>query len=285
MSIPAEHLREGQVLYLKGRVSYARIAAQINGAELERRVAQAKARGQLYPTSKPHTTISVIDPVVIPADPNNPTIEERYLEEKIFTLKSGDNAGKRAFSVDNTTRTLPQVFAPNANGVHEQVQLTGDLDTDLDVVLVIRVFKSSYEKRGLSLDKVIVNEPLRYYQSADSIDTAMLARLGITIEGPVTRVNAVDAPESAIVQRDEPEEVSLPQPQAEAAPVPQAPTVSQADDEVARLERQIAEAKAKQVAKQAAKQAPAPAAAGQSAFDAEPASPWEAGNPGIGFGG
>ena len=223
MSIPAERLREGEVLYLKGRVSYSRIAAQITGAELERRVAQAKARGQLYPTSKPHTTISVIDPVVIPADSNNPTIEERYLAEKIFTLKSGDNAGKQAFSVDNTTRTLPQVFAPNANGVHEQVQLTGDLDTDLDVVLVIRVFKSSYEKRGLSLDKVIVNEPLRYYQSADSIDTAMLAR----------------------------------------------------------LERQIAEAKAKQ----AAKQAPAPAAAGQSAFDAEPASPWEAGNPGIGFGG
>ena len=290
MSIAAERLRENETLYMKGNLAYSRLSAQIKGAELERRVAQAKARGQRYPTAKPHTTISIINPVVLPADPNNPTLEEQYLAEKIFTLKSGDNAGKKSFSVDNISNSLPQVFAPNAEGKHEQVMLTGDLDSGLEVILAIRTFKSpQYEKRGLSLDKVFVQEPLRYYQSAGGIDTAALAALGITIEGPVTRVSTADAPEVVNTQPDPDQEpvAELPRPQAEPAPVAQQPAQAQAsDDGLDELERQLAELRQKKAAEAAQAQIPAPAPQGQSAFDQGTVSPWEAGSgePGIGFG-
>lgn len=296
MSIPAERLREDQTILVRGKISYSRLAAQITGEELARSIENARKRGSLYPTTKPHTTISLIDAVVTPLDPNNPTTEEQYVGEKIYTVKNGDNAGKRGFSHDDTSPTLPQVFEPTPEGKHHQVVLDNDLDSGLDVTLVLRTFKpANYEKRGLGLQQVILHEPIRYYQAGGGADPAALSALGITIEGPVTRVSAADAAAVANKQADPRAEESTavptvvgedglampgavgeaPAPQqqqaqaapaAQDAPMAQLPTTTPAAPQggdaarIAELEAQLAAARG---------QSPQ----GGSAFDGE--SPWE----------
>lgn len=307
MSIPAERLREGQNILVRGKISFSRLAAHINGAELERSIANAIKRGSLYPTKKPHTTISLIDAHVVPLDANNPTIEEQFVAEKIYVTKTGDNAGKRGFSIDDTSPNLPQVFAPSGHGTHKQIVLEGDLDSGLDVVLVLRTFKSGdYAKRGLGLSQVFLQEDLRYYQSS-GIDKNALAALGITVEGPIRRIAASEgvhvenqqetdevAMPSLVVQPEQapqagpaqsyagdPSGFSMPTPQAAPAP---APVQDDQAAKLAALHAQLAALKAGQQAQAPVAPAAEPTPQGGSPFDAGD-SPWGQAQPGIGFGG
>jgi hypothetical protein len=193
--IPAERLREGQQIIVRGRVSFSRIAQVIDGPALQRSIEQARARGSLYPTTVPHTTINLVDAQVIPADPANATPEEQFVQEKIFPVKSGDNAGKQGFSIDNKSTFLPTVLEldPENPGTYRQLILERDLASGMDVTLVLQVFKpKGYEKRGLGLQQVVLNEPVRYYASA-GLDTSALAARGIVVNGPIKSVSAADA--------------------------------------------------------------------------------------------
>lgn len=285
--IPAERLKEGTTVLVRGRVTFSRLTRHIEGAELARRVAEAKAAGALYPTSRPHTTISLVDPQVIQLG-DQPTLEEQFAAQKIYTLKKGENAGRRGFSIDSTSTNLPLVFAPNAEGKHEQLVLENDLASGMDVTLVINVFKpQDYEKRGLGLNQVVLNEPVRYYQGAGVTNDA-LAALGITITGPVNRVPAPSAGDTASEIPTVADESGLPMPgltpsapvqtQAPVAPAqpqaPAAPVQPQAMDNaahIAALQAQLAQAQA------------AAAQPGGSAFDAG-ASAFGGENAGIRFG-
>lgn len=307
-TIPAERLREDQTVIVRGHISYSRLAKLIDGAELVRSIESARKRGSLYPTDKPHTTISLVDARVVPLTPGSPTLEEQYTAEKLYQVKSGDNAGKTGFSIDDKSPNLPPVFEPHDDGKggteHRQVILEQDLDSGLDVTLVLRTFQSGgYAKKGLGIQQVILNEPLRYYNSA-SINTAALSALGITIAGPVQRVSGAEAA-SRVPDAPVQDEGSLPegtqvvdglalpgpvasapapavfqQPVAQAAPVAEDPAA-----EITRLKAQIAagappvetpeQELARLRAQVAGQQAATPA--GQSPFDVDP-------GPGIGFG-
>lgn len=196
MTIPAERLREGQQILVRGKVSFSRIASLIDGPALKKRIEQERARGSLYPTLVPHTTISLVDVQVLPLNPQAPTAEEQFVHEKIYEIKKGDNAGKRGFGIDNKSTFLPTVLEqdPDNQGAYRQLVLEHDLAADMDVTLVIEVFKpKGYEKRGLGLQQVVLNEPVRYYASA-GLDTSALAARGIVVNGPIRSVSAAEAP-------------------------------------------------------------------------------------------
>lgn len=196
MPVPAERLREGQQILVRGKTSFSRIASVIDGPALERRVAQELKRGSLYPTKVPHTTISIIDAQVLPLDPTAPTQEETFVFEKTFELKTGENAGRRGFNVDNKSTTLPTVLEmdPDVAGSYRQLVLERDLASGLDVTLVLEVYKpKGYEKRGLALRQVVLHEPVRYYASS-GVDTSALAARGIVVNGPIRTVSASESP-------------------------------------------------------------------------------------------
>lgn len=195
MSIPAERLREGQQILVRGHVAFSRIASLIEGAALQRRIEQERARGSMYPTTQPHTTISLVDAQVLPLDAANPTLEEQFVNEKIYEIKKGENQGKRGFGIDNKSTFLPTVLEqdPDNAGVYRQLVLERDLAGGLDVTLVIQTFKpNGYEKRGLGLQQVVLNEPVRYY--ASGVDTSALAARGIVVNGPIRSVSGAEAP-------------------------------------------------------------------------------------------
>lgn len=287
-NIIAEHLREDQTIFVRGKLSYSRLTALIDGEDLARSIEQARARGSRYPTTKPHTTVSLVDATVNPVDPSNPTLEERYVMEKLYQVKNGDNAGKTGYSIDDKSPNLPPVFEKQDSGTYKQVKIEQDLDSGLDVTLVLGTYKQDgYDKRGIGINQVLVNEKIRYFQSAGT-DTAALAAAGYVIEGPIERVAAKPATPQGTVVNDE--GLALPgpvqqAPQQAAQPVQQAPAQQPAaqptaqpvsevdkDAEIAKLREQLA-----------ARQASG-GPQGSSAFD-QAASPWgDGGQPGIGFG-
>lgn len=105
---------------------------------------------------------------------------------------------------------------------------------------MLRTFKpKEHVKRGIGLAQVILNEDLRYYQAAGGADENALAALGVTIEGPVTRVSVSDAPQVANTQVDPSaaeaaiptQEDGLPGLPGQAPQQEQEPTVAQPTDE------------------------------------------------------
>lgn len=202
MSISAENLREGQQILVRGKVAFSRLTALITGDELAKSIDRARKRGSKYPTLKPHTTISLLDPMVLFADSNAPTPEEQYVSERFYVGKSGANAGRRAYSIDSTSPFLPTVLEqdPSAPGAYRQLVLERDLDTDMDVTLVLQMFKpKDSEKRAIGLQQVILNEAVRYYNGGGGTDA--LAARGIVVNGPISAVSAApaDAPAAAPV--------------------------------------------------------------------------------------
>ncbi|ROR76023.1 hypothetical protein SAMN06295974_3831 [Plantibacter flavus] len=194
MGIPAERLREGQQVLVRGNISFSRLASLVEGEALARSIEQAKSRGSLYPTKVPHTTINIVNARVVPGDPTNPTLEEQFVNEKIFPVKKGENAGKPGFGLDSKSTYLPTILEPDPEheGQYRQVVLERDLASGLDVTIVINIFKNGdFEKRGLGLQQVVLHEELRYF--ASGVSAAQLAARGIVVHGDVKPVTGVAA--------------------------------------------------------------------------------------------
>lgn len=283
MAIAAERLRENQTILVTGKVTFSHITRQRTGDNLRRHVEAQRNRGQLYPTNVPHTNITLTDAQVLYADQNAPSDEEKFVAEKqVYTSKTGQNAGKTGYGIDDKSNFLPPVFVKGEDGNYSQITPEGELDAGLDVTLVLRTFKpKEYEKRGVGLQQILVNEPIRYY--SNQANAQALAAHGITISGPVNAVPADQGvaetvPENTAVNEDG---HALPTPgsaapapaqevspaAAPAADAPAAPTAPQKSQKEIELERELAAIKAANTQQSSGEAAP-----GESAFDA--GSPW-----------
>lgn len=281
MTISAAQLREGQQILVKGKTSFSRLASLVEGQALQKSIEQSKARGSLYPTTVPHTTINLVDVEVLAANPAAPTPEEQFVHEKTYTVKQGDNAGKVGYSIDNKSTYLPTILEqdPENPGQYRQLVLERDLAGGLEVILVLQVFKSGDNaNRGIGLQQVVLQEPVKYYSSG--MDTSALAARGIVVNGPIKTVSASDAAATAFAGEAErtgfdpsttqvsasgfagpvpgmqgtvpapapvspfPVSTPAPAPVQQFAPAPAAAPAQSAADTIAALEQQIAQQKA-----------------------------------------
>lgn len=254
---PAERLMEGTVIKVSGLLSFSRLTSVYEGEELTRRISDERLRGSRYPVDVPHTTAALIDPVVEPAGPTM-NAEEVFVEESIFSLARGDNAGHKSFRADNRGRTLPTIMELQDDGSYVQVQPSGELARGLKVTLVLKVYKpKNYEKRGIGIEAVLVNEKVRVFGRGSVADT--LASLGVTVTGDLQHPVSVAAPPMSFEEvQAAAEQLPLPMPgvfdaeavapEAPAEPAPAAPVaptpVESADDHIARLTAELAAAKA-----------------------------------------
>ena len=207
MTISAASLREGQQILVTGKISFSRLAALVEGPALVKSIEQSRARGAIYPTLVPHTTINLVDAEVVVANPASATPEEQYTHEKIYVSKTGDNAGKNVFSIDNKSAYLPTVLEqdPTVPGSYRQLVLERDLASGLSVTLVLEVFKAGDNaNRGLGLQQVVLNEAVRYFASG-GVDTSALAARGIVINGAIRSVSGADSAAAAAAFANEAE--------------------------------------------------------------------------------
>lgn len=159
-TINNNQLRPDQTIWVRGKLTYSRVTKQIAGAELEADI-KRKQQNNRIPIDKPYTTATICDAQVLYQNPNAPTIEEKFIEERLYT--STKNPGYNYTAVNKGNR-LPYIGNLEGNRFI-QIAPEGELDNGLDVTLIIRVFKGS-PQNGTTLDGIILNEPVRYYSSS-----------------------------------------------------------------------------------------------------------------------
>ena len=189
-TISTQSLTPGELFCVRGKLTYGRLAKQVDGEELEKDKQRRAARG-MRPIERPYTSATITDAYVPLKDKNNPTLEERYAQESLYTSHANSSHGFN-YSAVNRGNRLPWVGVrdPQNPMEIEQLMLPNELASGLDVTLVMRVFQGKPNK-GVTLDGVILNEPPRYFASADP--TASLSALGITFVPAVTEAPAAEA--------------------------------------------------------------------------------------------
>ena len=160
---------------IRGQVGYSRISRQTTDQERE----TANKRRQ-HPIDKNYTSITLFNAQVLARDSNNLSIEEQYAIESLYRSSSENYPGNN-FTGINKSKYLPRVAVidPNTPNTYNEITPAGELATGLDVTVVMRVFKGQGGNNGVSLDRVLVNEPIRYYNGVSPVDKA-LSGLGIT---------------------------------------------------------------------------------------------------------
>lgn len=206
-------LQPGTVFMVRGKLVYSRLISQIEGEELQKDITKRQQMGWI-PITKPYTTATISQAQVIYKNPNHKLPEEIYAEESLFTSSAQRAQGGFSFTGLNKGYKLPYlgVLRPGATAVVDQVIPEGELANALDVTLVMRVFQGK-PNRGVTLDGVIANEPIRYYNS-DEPGTG-LSDMGITFHKAETERK----PEETPVVTPKPAKTVNPNPYTSSTPI------------------------------------------------------------------
>lgn len=176
---------------VKGILSFSRLTSKVEGEELVKDQQRRQSNG-LRPIEKPYTSVTVHNAQIVQMNPNMKTPAEIYGEESFYQSKNNNNNGY-SFSAINKGNGLPWIGVSNDGGkTVNQIIPDGELANELQVIVVMRIFKSSLNN-GQSVDGIILLEPPKYYTNA----TNNLAQYGITfnpIERPVETVGEIPTP-------------------------------------------------------------------------------------------
>lgn len=225
-SVSATELTEGTTVFIRGKLAFARLTRLIDGDELAA-ADQRRVQNGMSPVGRPHTTATITEAEVLFADPANPTTEEQFVSERRYTSKKNPDSGAN-YSIDSKGNNLPIIAipSPKGDGTFDQDTSGRELAQGLDVTLVLRVYKpKSFNNRGLALDQVVVNEPVRYYGASGATSDELAAR-GIVFNTPPKPVAASQASpvgEAPGIEEAEQEDYNLPGPETVAAAPAAAP--------------------------------------------------------------
>lgn len=223
-TVSANQLADNTTFLIRGRVIYSRIRSQVAGEELARQNQRAMQQGR-QPRNRPYTTLSICQAEVVRANPNAPMMnpEEIFATESLYTSTTQPNNGL-CYSANNTGNYLPRLCVQEGNMVTELSadEIHGELDNGLLVTMVMRVYNSGKPNKGITLDTIIVNEPIRFYQGGAA---ANLEKYGLTVNLQPNRQQAAapaqTAPTMGGPQPAYPAQAPMQQPmQAPQAPAP-----------------------------------------------------------------
>lgn len=211
-TIQSSRLNPNATYLVRGKVGYSKVASQTTDKEREE-----ANKHRVHPVDKNYTSMTIYNAQILCKNPQAPTIEEQYASESLYKSSSPKYPGNN-FSAMNKTRNLPSigVISPTPENPNNYVEIIPEheLAPGLDVTLVMRVYKGQGSNNGVSLDRVLVNEPIQYYGGNSEVDKT-LSDFGITFQAmaPEAKSNAaanavvnnaapVDAAQAAPTQND-----------------------------------------------------------------------------------
>lgn len=178
-TIHSSRLTPNTTYLVRGKVGFSRITRHTTDEER----AEANKR-RMHPMNNNYTSLTIYDAQVLCKDPSNPSIEEQYAAECLYKSSSPKYPGNN-FSAINQTRNLPLVGVltptPESQNNYVETKLENELASGLDVTLVMRVYKGQGSNNGVSLDRVLVNEPIKYYGGNAEVEKT-LSNFGITFQ-------------------------------------------------------------------------------------------------------
>lgn len=172
------------IFMVRGNLTYCRVTSRIDGEQLRQKMENQRARGMMV-IDKPHTTASIKNARVLYKNvdaygrPVQKLPEEIYAEESLWVSKKNPQEGMN-FTGYNKGTILPTIGVLQADGKTVQgINPEGELANDLDVTLVMKIFKPKNQiNNGIALEGIIVNEPVRYYGRNDLSQT--MQEMGMT---------------------------------------------------------------------------------------------------------
>ncbi len=173
----------GELIVVKGKLNFSRLAKQVAGDDLIKDDQRRVQRG-MSPIGRPYTSITIDQAVVLPKVSGQLSITEQYLQNRFYTSKRAQGFGGMSYTAMNKSPYLPHIgLFDQKTGQIDEIELERDLDSGLDVVLVMRSFAGKQGNNGVSLDWVIIPE-LRYYGGSGGIES-ILGLIGATGVNPL----------------------------------------------------------------------------------------------------
>lgn len=207
-TIKNNQLTPGTFYYVMGKIGYSRIGRQTNQSELDK-----YNKGKTWTQNTPITQLTIYDAQVVYADANNPTIEEQFAEECLYTSSKKEYTGQ-CFSPINKTKNLPLVKVKNPNDEKrfDDYDLQGrELAQGVEVVVGMRVFEGKGNK-GVSLDHVIVTGDLKLRAPGNggAAQKSALERFGITFSNEPSPFQDADVETVADTIEDDGDDAGAP---------------------------------------------------------------------------
>lgn len=190
-TVHAKKLNAGDTYYVSGKVVYSHVTRKIEPGtpEFEKANNQRRSVGAEEMT-KAYTTITIKEPTIktkdtsafkyengeIVADTSKMTPLETYAYESMYKHKT---TGQWRLSV-NDTGNIPQIG--EMNKASKEVRLItpkGELATDLEVLLMFKVYETKAKRKGVGLQAVLSLGDMKYYTREDSFTS--LQQSGFTI--------------------------------------------------------------------------------------------------------
>lgn len=187
-TISANQLTPNTIYFVRGKVSFSRVATQTTDEERE-----DWNKTRKYKIQKNYTTLSISEARFVGAIPMDPNVQT-YANESMFDSTQED-VKNPCFRAINKSPYLPDVYIVDpATGQYTTVKLEKELANGLDVTVAMRVFGTS-GNNGVTMAAIYVNEPLRTRENRanDFVNRAAAEVLGLVFSAPAPDANTASA--------------------------------------------------------------------------------------------
>ena len=223
--IQAHQLTPGSTVIVKGLIGFSRLRSLMGPPEIIK-MNQARTRSmyKLDP-NKPITRLNLHHAEVVYADPAKPTIEEMFVNERMYTSSQRPERGVQ-YSIDNKGSVLPILGETQADG--RVVQLKPENGNVPAKWFSFGIGNQDYlAQRGIVFAQP-QNGAAPGYQAAQpgyDASTVVDPTTGLAMPAPVTQAATAPPPavQAAMAQFAQPQPAPV-----QAAPAPVAPTQAQA---------------------------------------------------------
>lgn len=210
--IRADQIRPGQNIVVRGQIEYARVRSLMGPEDIDKLNVFIRARrGNEYDRNKPMTRLALHHAEVIPQDPSGQmTPEEYYIWERLFTTDDKPELGVR-FSMYNKGNKLP-ILLKVVNGQAEQIRdedippsslsLPTEPAKNQTVTAVLSVYDSKKNYNGIKIQAILFNDAPEWFTGGNSVNNAALAKLGITLSGPIVAQEGTVINEAPVQQTE-----------------------------------------------------------------------------------
>ena len=191
--IQASQLTPGSTVIVKGLIGFSRLRSLMGPQEIIK-MNQARTRSmyKLDP-NKPITRLNLHHAEVVYADPANPTIEEMFVNERMYTSSQRPERGVQ-YSINNKGSVLPILGETQADGRVVQLKpengnvpadsngRPAELANDQEVQVVLNVYATS-QNPGVGIQMVVTTGPAKWFSFGIG-NQDYLAQRGIVFAQP-----------------------------------------------------------------------------------------------------
>jgi hypothetical protein len=183
-SVNINNVPDGATMLVRGIVDFSQVTKKLEGTELDADNARKIQHG-LKTESRSHTRLAISQASVVFENASSPTIAEKYIESRLYQSQKYPSKNYM-YSALNKGQFLPAVYVRDKIDFNtiSQISPKGELAAGLEVTLLLKVYSTALGNKGVSLEAIICDEPIRYTGAGTSDAMSSLFARGFKIMTP-----------------------------------------------------------------------------------------------------